>query len=80
MKIKGSLGCSDHELKQSRILRAESRVKCKLITPEFRRADFVLFKDLLIKSHGIRHWREDKPKKIGWYSRITSSRQKRVPL
>ncbi|GAB0187581.1 hypothetical protein GRJ2_001223400 [Grus japonensis] len=47
VKLKGSLGCSDHEMVEFRILRAARRVRSKLTTLDFRRADFGLFRDLL---------------------------------
>jgi len=46
MKLKGSLGCSDHEMVEFKILRAARRVYRKLNTLDFRRADFSLFMDL----------------------------------
>ncbi|GAB0187094.1 hypothetical protein GRJ2_001174700 [Grus japonensis] len=46
-KLKGSLVCSDHEMVQFGILRAARREHSKLITLDFRRADFGLFRDLL---------------------------------
>ena len=47
MKVKGSLGCSDHEMVEFKILRAARRVHSKLATLDFRRADFGLLRDLL---------------------------------
>ncbi|GAB0183842.1 hypothetical protein GRJ2_000849500 [Grus japonensis] len=47
VKLKGSRGCSDHEIMKFKILRAVRRVHSKLTTLEFRRADFSLFRDLL---------------------------------
>ncbi|GAB0204649.1 mitochondrial enolase superfamily member 1 [Grus japonensis] len=47
IKLKGSLGCSDHEMVEFRILRAVRRAHSKLTTLDFRRADFGLFRDLL---------------------------------
>ncbi|GAB0179421.1 hypothetical protein GRJ2_000407400 [Grus japonensis] len=47
VKLKGSLGCSDHETVEFKILRAARRVHSKLTTLAFRRADFGLFRDLL---------------------------------
>ncbi|GAB0183649.1 hypothetical protein GRJ2_000830200 [Grus japonensis] len=47
VKVKGSLGCSDHEMVEFKILRAARRVHSKLTTLDFRRADFGLFRDLL---------------------------------
>ncbi|KAK4832987.1 hypothetical protein QYF61_027011 [Mycteria americana] len=51
VKLKGSLGCSDHERVEFKILRALRRVHSKLTTLGFRRADFGLFRDLL--GHGL---------------------------
>ncbi|GAB0203516.1 hypothetical protein GRJ2_002817200 [Grus japonensis] len=47
VKLKGSLGCSDHEMVEFKILRAVRRTHGKLTTLDFRRADFGLFRDLL---------------------------------
>ena len=47
VKLKGSLGCSDHEMLEFKILRAARRTHSKLTILDFRRADFGLFRDLL---------------------------------
>ena len=47
VKLKGSAGCSDHEMMEFKILRAARRMHSKLATLDFRRADFGLFRDLL---------------------------------
>ncbi|KAM9608247.1 uncharacterized protein ACIBXB_000772 [Morphnus guianensis] len=47
VKLKGSLGCSDHETVEIKVLRAARRAHSKLATLAFRRADFGLFRDLL---------------------------------
>ncbi|GAB0204079.1 mitochondrial enolase superfamily member 1 [Grus japonensis] len=47
VKLKGSLGCSDHKMVEFRILRAVRRARSKLTALDFRRADFGLFRDLL---------------------------------
>ncbi|GAB0209914.1 hypothetical protein GRJ2_003457100 [Grus japonensis] len=47
VKLKGSLGCSDHEMVEFRILRAARRAHSKLTTLDFRRAGFGLSRDLL---------------------------------
>ncbi|GAB0206541.1 mitochondrial enolase superfamily member 1 [Grus japonensis] len=47
VKLKGSLGCSDHKMVDFRILRAARRARSKLTALGFRRADFGLFRDLL---------------------------------
>ncbi|GAB0190056.1 hypothetical protein GRJ2_001470900 [Grus japonensis] len=47
VKLKSSLGCSDHDMVEFKILRAVRRAHSKLTTLDFRRADFGLFRDLL---------------------------------
>jgi len=47
VKLKGSLGCSDHEMVEFKILRAAGRAHNKLTTLDFRGADFAFFRDLL---------------------------------
>ncbi|PKU46342.1 glycerol kinase [Limosa lapponica baueri] len=47
VKLKGSLSCSDHEMVEFKILRAARRVRSKLTTLDFRRADFGLLRDLI---------------------------------
>ncbi|TRZ10047.1 hypothetical protein HGM15179_017058 [Zosterops borbonicus] len=48
VKLKGSLGCSDHEMVEFENLRAVARrVHNKLTALDFRRADFGLFGDML---------------------------------
>ncbi|GAB0207343.1 hypothetical protein GRJ2_003199900 [Grus japonensis] len=52
VKLRGSLGCSDHEMVAFKILRAARKVHSKLTTLDFRRADFGLFRDLLVVDKG----------------------------
>jgi len=47
VKVGGNLGCSDYELVEFRILNGGSREINSIVTLDFRRADFGLFKDLL---------------------------------
>ena len=47
MKVGGSLACSDHEMAEFRILCGGSRAISRIATPDFRRANFALFRDLL---------------------------------
>ncbi|GAB0204057.1 hypothetical protein GRJ2_002871300 [Grus japonensis] len=47
VKLGGSLGCSDHEMVEFRILRGRSRAISRITTLDFRRANFGLCKDLL---------------------------------
>ncbi|GAB0188331.1 hypothetical protein GRJ2_001298400 [Grus japonensis] len=49
VKLTGSLGCSDHEMVDFKILTAVRRTHNKLATLDFRRAAFGLFRDLLGK-------------------------------
>jgi len=46
VKLKGSLGCSDHEMVDFKIFRAARRVH-RLTTLDFSRTDFGIFRDLL---------------------------------
>ena len=47
MKLKGSLGCTDLEMVEFRILRAVRSEQSNLTTLDFMSADFGLFRDLL---------------------------------
>ncbi|GAB0185542.1 hypothetical protein GRJ2_001019500 [Grus japonensis] len=47
VNLKGSLGCSDHEMVEFKILKAARRAHSKLTTLDFKRTDFGLFRDLL---------------------------------
>lgn len=47
VKFRGSLGCCDHEVMVFRILRAVNKAECMIITLDFRRADFDVFRNLL---------------------------------
>jgi len=46
VKVGGSLGCSDHEMVEFRILRGGSRAVSRITTLDLRRANFGLFKHL----------------------------------
>ncbi|PKU39572.1 dtw domain-containing protein 2 [Limosa lapponica baueri] len=65
VKFKGSLGCSDHEMVEFKILRAARRVCSKLATLHFRRADFELLRDLIGRVAWKKNWRGEGPKKAG---------------
>jgi len=43
----GSLGCSDHEMVELKILCGRSKVIHRIATLDFRRASFYFFEDLL---------------------------------
>ena len=47
VKNGGSLGCSDHDVVEFRILCGRSKAISRIATLDFRSANFVLFKDLL---------------------------------
>ncbi|KAK4826242.1 hypothetical protein QYF61_006594 [Mycteria americana] len=57
VKLKGTVGCSDCDMVEFKILRAPRRPHSKLTTLDFRRADFGLFRDG--EYHGIKPWREE---------------------
>ncbi|KAJ7420262.1 hypothetical protein BTVI_22172 [Pitangus sulphuratus] len=65
VKLKVSLGCSDHEMVEFEILMAVRRMCSKLTSLYFRGADFGLFEDLLGKVYGRKPRRQGGPKKIG---------------
>jgi len=46
VKLKSSLGCSNHEMLEFKILRTVKRAHSKLTTLDFRRVDFSLFRNL----------------------------------
>lgn len=48
VKIKDNLGYSEHKMAKFKILRAVRRAHSELKTPVFKRADFGLFKGLLV--------------------------------
>ncbi|XP_048787424.1 uncharacterized protein LOC125686903 [Lagopus muta] len=47
VKVRGSLGCSDHEMVEFKILSGRSKAKSRIAILDFRRANFDLFRDLL---------------------------------
>jgi len=47
MKAGGTVGCSDHETMESRILCGGNKVISRIAALNFRRAKFDLFKDIL---------------------------------
>ena len=50
VKLKGSLGCSDHDMVEFKILRAVWRMHSKPTTMGFRTADSGLFGDVLSRA------------------------------
>ncbi|GAB0184947.1 highly reducing polyketide synthase PKS6 [Grus japonensis] len=73
VKLKGSLGCSDHEMVEFKNLRTVRRVHIKL---PWTSGEQTLPSSgiCLVEYHGTKPWREEGPKKAGYYSRITSSK------
>jgi len=49
VKLKSSLGCSDHKVMEFKIFKISKRVCSKLATLDFREADLELFRELLGK-------------------------------
>ncbi|GAB0191898.1 nucleoside diphosphate kinase 6 [Grus japonensis] len=77
VKLEGSLGCSDCEMVEFKILRAARRARSKLTALDFRRADLGLFRGLLVftskcSSHTTqaaegkgRDWESEEPLAVG---------------
>jgi len=74
VKVKGGLGCSDHQMVGLKILRAARRVHSKLATLDFRRADFGLLRDRLGRIPWDKALEGRGPQKAGQDSRVTSSK------
>ena len=74
VRLKGSLGCSDREMMEFKVLRAARKVHSKLTALDFRKADVGLFRDPLGKVPWGKALEGRGPKKAGQYSRITSSK------
>lgn len=55
VKLKGSLGCSDHKMVNFKILGAAGRVHSKFTGLDFRRADSGLLRDLLCRKSWDKH-------------------------
>ena len=47
MKVRGSLGCSDHEMVEFKTFSGRSKAKSRIATPDFQRVNFSLCWDLL---------------------------------
>jgi len=74
VKAGGSLGCSDHEALEFRILRGGSRAISRIKTLDFRRDNFDLFKELLGGIPLLRALEgRGESKRAGRYLSITSS-------
>ena len=54
VKVKGSLGCRDHEMVEFKILWAARRVRSKLAALDFRRKDFGVLRDVFVEYYGIK--------------------------
>ncbi|PKU39952.1 hypothetical protein llap_9748 [Limosa lapponica baueri] len=65
VKLKGTLGCSYHEMVEFNILRVVRKAQSKFSILDSRRADFGLFRDMLGRVLGIQPWREEETKKAG---------------
>ena len=76
MRVRGSLGCSDHDMVEFRILRGGSRAKSRIVTLDLRRANFGIFRDLSGGIPLVRALEGRGSKTDGQYSTITSSKLK----
>ncbi|GAB0181828.1 mitochondrial enolase superfamily member 1 [Grus japonensis] len=85
VKLKGSLGCSDHEMVEFKILRAARRVHSKLTILSFSRADFGFFRDMLgrvpwdkaLEGRGAQENWDIKGNKKSFYRYVSSKRKTR---
>ena len=73
VKAGGSLGCSDHEMVEIRILSEGSRVINRIKILDFRRANFGLFKELLGGMPWVQALEGRGSKRAGCCLNITSS-------
>jgi len=64
VKLKGSLGCSGHEMVDSNILRAMSTVHSKLTTLDLREQTLVSLGICSVEYHRIKTWRERGPRNL----------------
>lgn len=80
MKVKGSLGCSDYEIMDFEILRELSKTKSWIMSLDFCKADFGLFKDVLGRIPWETALEDKRPKRAGWSSRTASPELKNGPL
>ncbi|GAB0179267.1 hypothetical protein GRJ2_000392000 [Grus japonensis] len=74
VKLKGSLGCSDHEMVQFKILRQRGGRTASSLPWTSGEQSLASSGICLVEYHGTKPWREEGPKKAGWYSRIISSK------
>lgn len=76
VKLKGSLGCIDHEVVDFKVpgaVRSVGRRSLSWITREQTSASSRIS---LVECHGIEPWREEQPKSTGWYWRVVFFRFK----
>lgn len=76
MKLKSSLGCSGHEVADFKVLGAVRSVGRRSLPWTKRGQTSASSRIFLAECHGIRPWREEWPKRAGWYWRVVSFRFK----
>lgn len=63
VKVKGILGCSEHDMVELKIFSAARGVDSKLTTLKFRRGNLTFSRIYLVQSHEMRFHREEGPNK-----------------
>ncbi|GAB0176597.1 hypothetical protein GRJ2_000124900 [Grus japonensis] len=66
VKLKGSLGCSDHEMVEFKILRAARKARRASSQPWTSGEQTLASSGIcLVEYHGTKSWKEERPKKAG---------------
>lgn len=66
VNVKGSLGSTDHEAVEFRIMRGEGRGGKASLQPWTSGEQVLAFSKIcLVECHGLRPWKEEGPKKVG---------------
>lgn len=77
VKVESSLGCSDLERVELKVLCGRSKAANKIATLDFRRDSHHLFKDLPRGiSHGLENWKIRRLKRVGQHLSTASSKHK----
>lgn len=76
MKIGGSLGCSDHEIAEFRILLGRNKAISRIAILDFMTNNFDFYEDLFKGIHWLEHWEVRGPKAVGLDSSTISSNLK----
>ena len=76
VKVGGTLGFSNHEMLEFKILCGRNKAKSRIAPLDFQKANFDLFRAYLEISHGLECLKVRKPRKAGQHLNSTSSKLK----